>query len=1073
MRKILKASAGTGKTYRLSLEYVNALLSGESFAEIVVMTFTRKATAEIRERIFAHLEDLVRRGEESPVWQNLQAIRADAGGRASLPRPFLERIYRAMLENKDRLHIHTIDSFLNHLFKQAIAPYLGIYSYTIIEEEKNKETAAGVFKKMLDSPEDFALMEKFLADNPERDIEHYLELIDEILKNRWKFLLIQPRPRSPLPTAGPVPALEATLRLAQEAAAAKGCPWDEFLAKDFQGILRQYLEDLPAMGSEAKEEFILKNRNAFLSRPFWNGNKLRGKEWEGVKEELLDGYEEFHRELAACIYNREMIPYEEEIFRFANRIFELYDGIKLRTKEFTHTDISNYTYLYLTDENLGLLKDGKASAYLFELLGAEVKTLFIDEFQDTSILQWKILQPLLEGKVRVIAVGDEKQSIYGWRGGEKELFAGLDRILDGQSERLKTCYRSEREITEFVNRFCRRLAVAGWEYEDVAHLPAKTGGYVEVLLGGTALKTETDTKAFQQLSPAEQQAILAGNELIVENLPQAIAKRLKELPVDYSDTVILARTGADLTAIAAELEKEGLPYLLESRESLVDHPAVKPLSFLLTYLDSGDYLALLKFLRSDLVGIGRRELKQLLTAKAVVEEFLADGVSPGEAREQLEAWRETAGAGINPNSLNLERLLPVLTEIKNLQGLAWDQLTTALIERFGLIPLYRENSGALKNIYQFFKVMRSFPCLQEFLDYLAENRESEELKQVGVKEEKAVKLMTIHKAKGLSFGTVFFYWKPGARSGRDGGQMEFFVTFDRDFSVVEDYLLTHSRYRPLFALLGLPYAAEEKRRQLMEEINNVYVALTRPERNLFLYIEGPRRLAPGAPGANWGDSESYGFYEPALLAGAGVNSLRDLITGKKLGEFQPGGQREKTASREEAMTHPELQPYFAPAAVSLAEVERINRNKEFGTDLDRQKKKSDGLAAHLYLEQIKKNTAAEREYGRRLALARFGNILGPERVAAVTARVEELLAARPELFASTPHRRVFTEYEIREGGKVYRIDRMIVDDERKEILILDFKTGETKEESQLDEYRRVVQAKTGGKYQVKTEFIGL
>ena len=134
MRKILKASAGTGKTYRLSLEYVNALLSGESFAEIVVMTFTRKATAEIRERIFAHLEDLVRRGEESPVWQNLQAIRADAGGRASLPRPFLERIYRAMLENKDRLHIHTIDSFLNHLFKQAIAPYLGIYSYTIIEE---------------------------------------------------------------------------------------------------------------------------------------------------------------------------------------------------------------------------------------------------------------------------------------------------------------------------------------------------------------------------------------------------------------------------------------------------------------------------------------------------------------------------------------------------------------------------------------------------------------------------------------------------------------------------------------------------------------------------------------------------------------------------------------------------------------------------------------------------------------------------------------------------------------------------------------------------------------------------
>lgn len=64
MRKILKASAGTGKTYRLSLEYINALLDGESFTEIVVMTFTRKATAEIRERIFDHLEDLLLRGRK-------------------------------------------------------------------------------------------------------------------------------------------------------------------------------------------------------------------------------------------------------------------------------------------------------------------------------------------------------------------------------------------------------------------------------------------------------------------------------------------------------------------------------------------------------------------------------------------------------------------------------------------------------------------------------------------------------------------------------------------------------------------------------------------------------------------------------------------------------------------------------------------------------------------------------------------------------------------------------------------------------------------------------------------------
>src|SRR5690554_860037 len=355
MRKILKASAGTGKTYRLSLEYVNALLAGESFAEIVVMTFTRKATAEIRERIFEHLEDLVLRGEQSPIWQNLQSIRAGSRARAPLNRTFLEKVHGAMLENKDRLHIHTIDSFINHIFKQAVAPYLGIYQYTVIEEQKNRETAAEVFKEMLDNPADFALMEKFLSDNAERDIDHYLDLIDEILKNRWKFLLIQRRPRAYLPCSEPASALNETIRLAQTAAAAKGCPWDEFLCKEFQTLLPEYLARVRAgqmhsMDTEVQKDFasddfasddfasdfILKNRDLFLSRPFWNGNKLRGKQWEAAKEDLSDRYEEFRRKLAACIYNLEMIPYEEEVFRFSTRIFDLYDRIKLKTKEFTH-----------------------------------------------------------------------------------------------------------------------------------------------------------------------------------------------------------------------------------------------------------------------------------------------------------------------------------------------------------------------------------------------------------------------------------------------------------------------------------------------------------------------------------------------------------------------------------------------------------------------------------------------------------------------------------------------------------------------------------------------------------------
>ena len=108
MIKTLKASAGTGKTYRLSLEYVAAILKGDKFEEIVVMTFTRKATAEIRERIFEHLEDILENKLDSEVFKNLNKIYPEL----SLNIEKLEKIYYKMIKNKDKINIYTIDSCL-------------------------------------------------------------------------------------------------------------------------------------------------------------------------------------------------------------------------------------------------------------------------------------------------------------------------------------------------------------------------------------------------------------------------------------------------------------------------------------------------------------------------------------------------------------------------------------------------------------------------------------------------------------------------------------------------------------------------------------------------------------------------------------------------------------------------------------------------------------------------------------------------------------------------------------------------------------------------------------------------
>lgn len=229
--------------------------------------------------------------------------------------------------------------------------------------------------------------------------------------------------------------------------------------------------------------------------------------------------------------------------------------------------------------------------------------------------------------------------------------------------------------------------------------------------------------------------------------------------------------------------KKGIPYILESKDSLINHEAVKPLYFLLGYLTYNDYLELIKFLRSDLVGLDNQGLKYLLRNRDRVEKFMR-------------------GRGVKLSNALLQK---ALSEIRRLKALNYRELTNTLIQKSGLMDLFGDNSGALKNIYHFFKLMRQFSCLKDFMDYIEENKNSDELKQVGVKEENAVKLMTIHKSKGLSFETEFFYWCPGKRKGGRSNRMEIYVRFDDNFEELEDYLLTHSRYTRYFEYLGFNF----------------------------------------------------------------------------------------------------------------------------------------------------------------------------------------------------------------------------------------------------------------------------
>ncbi|WP_297434410.1 UvrD-helicase domain-containing protein, partial [uncultured Cetobacterium sp.] len=105
---VLKASAGTGKTYRLSLEYLATLLKGENYKNVLVMTFTKKATSEIQERVILFLEEMYR-DKESSLYENLKNLYPEI----DLSFENVRKVYYEVLDNKDRLKISTIDGFIN------------------------------------------------------------------------------------------------------------------------------------------------------------------------------------------------------------------------------------------------------------------------------------------------------------------------------------------------------------------------------------------------------------------------------------------------------------------------------------------------------------------------------------------------------------------------------------------------------------------------------------------------------------------------------------------------------------------------------------------------------------------------------------------------------------------------------------------------------------------------------------------------------------------------------------------------------------------------------------------------
>lgn len=1033
-KKILKASAGTGKTYRLALEYVVSLIKEEKFSDIIVMTFTNKAIAEIEERIIKLLYDLSYETKDS---ENLKSSINNLYPDLALKKDEIEKIYKDLIINKEKLGIYTLDSFKINIFKNAIAPMKEVFSYEIIDDEENSEILKKVFEKISDNRELFSQFEEFFSDNVERDVEKYIGILKNLVKYRWRYIFInkdgklKERKEFLVDDKEIVSILDETKIEIEEF-------WEykkraNSLEHYANTVFKKYLQ---LENFEDKKGFFKKNVEELIKNNLYDGGKIKGTKPEVVqcKDKLNELKENLNNLLSKKIFNERIIPYEKQVLNFVEIFFSIYDEIKFKEKKFTQDDLKDYLLMYLEDEKANLIKNNQITDYMKEIIESECSSIFIDEFQDTSIAQWKLLEPFINSAKNIICVGDEKQSIYGWRDGEKNLFRDLATIIDGEEENLDTSFRSEENIVEFINEiFENILEKIGIEWDFIKSKSNKKEKEGLVRIYNFNLTKEEKKKIKEEKREIDE----------TEYIKTIIDVLKNDFNENYKGIGIIARKNETLSEIAEELLKNKIPYTLEAKKSIFDHKGVIPIIKLLKYFLTENIFYLLEFLRDDLILVEDSFIEEIVE----VWNLKNDNISIF-FKNILEC------DGYLEEKKIIEKISKIYkkyseTEFRNMD------IVLDIIKEFGIVEIYNKENE-IKNIYKFATISKNFENIKEFLKEIEENSAKDIYLQPTSQEENSVSLLTIHKSKGLEYDTVFYILDEDKNNPDKG--LNFNIKFDKNYLNIEEYLVCNSKNEKFLTYLDEVfdfYSFKEKKKK-EEELNNLYVALTRPKGNLFICI--------------------VHLKEESLFKNLFESYRREDYY--QIGEIKKYNypEKEKTISQEIDFKI-DFESLEKSQEKLKENIEKI-KNDAYKYSLELEEKRNIGNIVHYFLENIKYGEKEEIELALKKTFSKYGALFGEKKLKdeiLSEEKIEKIFKNNPDIF-SKKWDIIYNEYSIysEQEKKLYRIDRLMIDNKTKEIYIVDYKTG-TYEEEQLKNYKELVEFELSRikekNYTVKTKYI--
>lgn len=790
----LEASAGTGKTFQLAMRVAGMLLTGAAPRDILCLTFTKKATAEMKERIIKFINSFAEGTADKSEYEFITPLMKKYAEK--LNEPFDDNFIKEkaltardnLFSHFSELNIKTIDAFNNTILR--IFPFEAGFRPDF-DVQSDEETAQ--IKRTA-----------------------FYQLISEVLTdNKWKQILDTIYPVLGVQTVSLISTLQkyaeyvADNILKLENAVNNTLKLDDIINMISSAVNLQ--KEIPDLCQKFKKTFDYDSLKVNQMKAV---DKLDYKDIQDISDipffkNILDEAPNFKK----YEFSQKQYTLRDKIFNKLQEYWLLYgniltslalnlgkslnekmDILKKEQNMLTYSDISNAVYYMLATDSSKIDKD-----YLYFRLDGRINHLLIDEFQDTSISQWLTLKPLAEEAMAGLGqhdkvgsffyVGDPKQNIYRFRGGSSSLFRMLlkeykDKLL---SKTLDTNYRSGKNIVDIVNKISNKIYKQYGENFAIFNIDQKAykengDGYVEI------------THNLDKESKEEDAYYLT---YCLDKIKMCIDKGFQ-----YKDIAILTVSNSHGKDIIDYLEDNNIPVQAETSANLTSSPVFNIIMALAEFIETDDDYAFFRFLYTS--------------PKAAQNSIMQDkGLLKHEKNKIKNMLNNIEGLSIFDKLLYLSNKLD-------------------LQSRFNSSPDYYVCFDVIS------KTAPNETNISNFKEAVYKAASSEQA--LSAVQKNAVTVMTIHKSKGLQFNVVLL-----PNLARDIN----INARNSSLFVADNNIFGDSKLCCVYSKKQYPYIAGTKAEEYMENenmltlqdsINMLYVAMTRAEKALFINAEIPKDM---------------------------------------------------------------------------------------------------------------------------------------------------------------------------------------------------------------------------------------